>query len=82
MALCDARDEGVAALVERARAWFAGRALVLERVAVCQTLGRILARDPERLAGLAARLDGVELVTSALRAAPVIGAVVRWEEVR
>jgi len=80
MALCDARDEGIAALVERARSWFDGGALALERVAVCQTLGGLLARDPERLAALAARLDGVELVTSAMRAAPVIGAVVRAEE--
>jgi hypothetical protein len=78
--ILDARDEGIVALIERSRDWFEGRGLTLERVALCQRLGWLLARAPERVSAMEERLGGVELVVSELRAAPVIGATVLIEE--
>ena len=76
-ALMDARDRGVGRLVERAHSWFRARGLELERVVISQTLGRLYSLDEARLACVAAELDGVELVASSLRAAPLAGAVVK-----
>jgi len=78
-ALLDARDAGVIALVERARAWFDAGDLDLERVALSQTLGRLYSEAEGRLKRMEERLDGVELVASSLRGAPVVGAVLRPE---
>lgn len=78
-ALLDARDEGVAALVERARVWFDARGLELERVVLSQTIGRLYSEAEQRFARLAARLGGIELVTSSLRGAPLAGSVLRWQ---
>ena len=78
-ALLDARDAGVFTLVERARAWFDARDLDLERVALSQTLGRLYSEAEGRLKRLVERLDGVELVASSLRGAPVVGAVMHSE---
>jgi len=78
-ALLDARDHGVLALIERARSWLEGRGLLLERVALSQTLGRIYSEDDERLRRLAEELGEVELSTSSLRGAPLAGAVACWE---
>ena len=77
--LLNARDEGVLALIERARTWFEGRGLALERVALTQTLGRLISEDVRRFALLAERIGDVELVTSSLRGAPLRGAVVDWK---
>jgi hypothetical protein len=52
----------------------------LERVVLSQRLGVLMARSPERLARIAARSGGVEVVASELRGAPVIGATVLLEE--
>lgn len=77
---CDARDDGIVALLARARTWFLGRDLILERVVLSQRLGVLMARSPERLARIAARSGGVEVIASELRGAPVIGATVFLEE--
>ena len=79
-ALLGAQDEALATLIARAQEWFDDRGHELERVALCQTLGRLFAEAPSRLEALRERCELSELVASELRSAPAIGGVVRAAE--
>jgi hypothetical protein len=74
--LLEAQDAGLLILIERSRAWFSARGLELDRVALCQTLGRLYAKAPERLEALRSHCGSTELITSEFRGAPALGAVI------
>ena len=78
--LLDTQDAGLSSLIERARGWFSARGLELERVGLCQALGRIYASAPQRLDLIRDRFASIEILTSDFRGAPALGAVIAAEE--
>jgi hypothetical protein len=78
--LLEEQDAALLALLERCRDWFSARGLEMDRVVLCQALGRLYAQAPERLGALRSSCGSTELIASEFRGAPALGAVIAAAE--